>query len=459
MRIAFGTSGWRGIIARDFTWDRVDMVVDAIASLLAAQGRRSMVVGGDTRFLSPELAEAAAGRIAGYGFTVVLSDRPTPTTVLSHAVRRLGLGGVINITASHNPFMYNGVKFSPHHGGPAGGEVTSAIEDLVSQGAAPPPGEGSVRVEDLISPYAADLPKLLDPAVFRARPQRVVYDPFNGTSSGLLDGILRDWGSAVRTIHDRRDPLFEGRHPEPNRKGLADLSAEVVRSRASIGLSNDGDADRFGIVDESGEFVSPHDYLPLLLEYLVREKGMRGAAVRSVSTGSLLDRVASSLGIELVETPVGFKYLGACMLEREVSLAGEESGGLSVGGHVPEKDGILACLYAVEMVCRRNAGLGEQLRDLWSRFGRLYHRRLDIDLTDDIRESLQRAFGEGSMPSVGGTAVKRRDTIDGVRLHLEGGGWVLMRMSGTEPLARLYMEAPSSRLLDSMEADLRSIVG
>lgn len=458
MKIAFGTSGWRGIIARDFTWDRVDSVVDAIAVLLQSKGLDGIVVGGDTRFLSPELAEAAAERFASYGFRTVLSDRPVPTPVLSHAVRRLSLGGVVNFTASHNPFMYNGVKFSPAHGGPAGSDVTSAIEKLVEEETRPVRGNGRVDAQDLVSPYVADLPRLIDPHVFAGHPLKVVYDPFNGTSSGLLDRILREWGAAVRTIHEKRDPLFDGRHPEPNEKGLADLSAEVARSGASVGLATDGDADRFGLVDEKGEYVSPHDFLALLLDYLVRERGARGAAVRSVSTGSLMDRVASASGLELVETKVGFKYLGACMLEREVALAGEESGGLSVGGHVPEKDGILACLYAAEMVCRRKAGLGAQLESLWARYGRLYHRRLDLALGDSTRASLEKAFAAGALPGIGGIPILKRDTVDGVRLHLEGGGWVLMRLSGTEPLARIYLEATSAAALDSLESGLIALV-
>jgi phosphomannomutase len=458
MRIQFGTSGWRGIIARDFTWDRVDSVVDAIASHLGSLGFDSVAVGGDTRFQSPELAERAARRFAGYGFRAVLSDRPVPTPVLSHAVRRLALGGVVNFTASHNPFMYNGIKFSPSSGGPAGGDVTSAIEKLIEEQSRPAAGQGGVEVADLIAPYVADLPRFLDVDCFRDHTLRAVFDPFNGTSSGLLDRVLRGWGASVRTIHEKRDPLFDGRHPEPNEKGLEDLSSEVVRSGASIGLANDGDADRFGLVDESGIYVSPHDFLALLLDYLVSEKGVRGAAVRSVSTGSLMDRVASSAGLELIETRVGFKYLGACMLERQVSLAGEESGGLSVGGHVPEKDGILACLYAAEMVCKRKAGLGLQLRALWERYGRLFHRRLDLALDDPTRAALEAAFAEGAMKSIGGIPVVGRDTVDGARLRLEGGGWVLMRMSGTEPLARVYLEASSAGELDALEAGVGSLL-
>jgi alpha-D-glucose phosphate-specific phosphoglucomutase len=459
LEIRFGTSGWRGIIAREFTWDRVDAVVDAIAVFMTGRGRRSVVVGCDTRFLSPEMAEAAARRLAAAGFEVVLADRPTPTPVLSHAVRRLSAGGVVNFTASHNPFLYNGIKYSPWHGGPAGGDITSEIERLIEAGARPAPAGGSVSVTDLVSPYVEDLPRFLDVEAFRRAGLRVVYDPFNGTGSGILDGMLRSWGASVRTIHAERDPLFAGRHPEPNARGMLDASREVVVSGASIGLATDGDADRFGLVDEHGVYVSPHDFLALLLDYLAGVRGLRGAAVRSVSTGSLLDRVASARGIEVVETPVGFKYLGAAMLEREVLLAGEESGGLSIGGHVPEKDGILACLLAAEMVAARGEGLSAMLEKLWGVHGRLYQKRLDLELTDRTRARLKSAVLDSPPSSVGGIGVVSSDTLDGLRLHLDGGGWLLFRLSGTEPLARVYIQAGSPEMLDALESSLRDLIG
>ncbi len=457
-RIAFGTSGWRGVIARDFTWDRVHSVVDALAAYILESGASSVVVGGDTRFLSPELAADAAERFASYGFEVLLADRPVPTPVLSHAVRRLGLGGVVNFTASHNPFMYNGVKFSPGHGGPATGEITRRVEELIETGAVPPPGHGSVRVEDFTAPYLADLEQFVDRSVISRGGLRVVYDAFNGTGSGLLDRFLQISGASVRTIHERRDPLFDGRHPEPNEKGLSDLSVEVVRSGASIGVATDGDADRFGLVDENGCFVSPHDFLALLFEYLVQERGCRGAGVRSVTTGSLMDRVASMHGREVVETPVGFKYLGGVMLSREVVLAGEESGGLSIGGHVPEKDGILACLLACEMCARRGAGLASQLEGLWSRFGRLAHRRLDIPLREDTALRMKALFLAGSPSELGGRSVEGSDSTDGRRFRLSGGASVLVRMSGTEPLARIYLESGTEQDLDVLEHSIRTMI-
>lgn len=449
--IRFGTSGWRGIIAREFTWDRVDLILDAIAAHLVREGRRSIVVGGDCRFLSPELAVAAAGRLSGMGFRVLLADRPTPTPVLSHACRSLDAGGVVNFTASHNPPLYNGIKFSPWHGGPADGDVTSDLERLVEARAKAPGAQGSVEVTDFVSGYVRTLLDLLDPERFRESGLRVVYDAFSGTGSGILDRILVDLGVSVRVLNGLRDPLFAGReHPEPGEEGTADLSASVLRSGASLGVATDGDADRFGLVDENGSFVSPHDFLPLLVDYLAGEKGMRGLVVRSVTTGSLLDRVAAAHGLELEVTPVGFKYLGAKMLSTEVLLAGEESGGLSILGHVPEKDGILACLLAAEMVCARGKGLAAQLADLWKAHGRSHLSRRDIPLDEHLRKLLVGRFFDSVPTGVGGLRVERIDRTDGVRLLLEDGSWVLLRLSGTEPLARIYAEAATPELRDRL---------
>jgi phosphoglucomutase len=454
-RISFGTSGWRGIIARDFTWEKVDRVVDSIAVFLLESGCGSVAVGGDTRFLSPEMARDAAGRLARAGLRVLLSDRPVPTPVLSHAVRTLGLGGAVNFTASHNPFMYNGIKFSPSHGGPAPSPVTSRIEALIEAGAAPSPGAGEVEITDFVTPYTATLQGLVDRAALTG--VRVVYDPFNGTGAGITDRFLVESGASVRTIHEVRDPLFAGRHPEPNRQGLADLSAEVSRSGASLGVATDGDADRFGLVDETGTYISPHDFLALLFEHLVTARGMRGACVRSVTTGSLVDRVAAAHGMETVVTPVGFKHLGAVMLEGGVVLAGEESGGLSIGGHVPEKDGILACLLAAEMT-GSGEGLGRRLEALWARFGRLHHRRLDIPLRPRTAELIRSTFLGGGPPALAGRRVVGTDSTDGTGLRLEDGSGVLVRMSGTEPLARFYLESSRETGLDELEAALDAML-
>lgn len=460
MRISFGTSGWRGIISRDFTWDRAMMVVDAIGAYLAETGRRSVAVGGDCRFLSPELSQAAAERLSGYGFDAFLSTGPVPTPVLSHGCRSMGLGGVINFTASHNPPLYNGIKFSPFHGGPADSAATGRIEELIQEGALPGKAQGSVSKADFVTPYLAGLNAFVRAGAFRGHDSlRVVYDAFSGAGSGVLDRKLIELGAAVRVINGSRDPLFAGRdHPEPNAAGLCQLSRQVVHSGATIGVATDGDADRFGIVDEAGSFVTPHDFLALLLDYLA-DSGMKGAAVRSVTTGSLMDRVASARGIPLSVTPVGFKHLGAAMLEGDVMLAGEESGGMSVGGHVPEKDGILACVLAAEMVCARGMGLGEQLRSLWDRYGRLFNARVDLPLSQGTIERIQRDWLQGHPRKAAGRPVLAVDRTDGVKLVLGPDTWVLVRLSGTEPLARVYLQSSSPELCREMAEALTAEFG
>jgi phosphomannomutase len=451
MKIKFGTSGWRGIIAREFTWDRVNRVADAIGLQLKNEGRDSIVIGGDCRFLSPELSEATAERMAGYGFNVLLAGGPCPTPVLSHACRKGGHGGVINFTASHNPPLYNGIKFSPWHGGPADSALTASIERIIEEGGKPENGSGSVITSNLERDYSQDILKYLNVEAFRNSGLKVVYDAFSGAGSGLLDRILVDLGAAVRVLNGARDPLFAGRqHPEPGESGTADLALQVLSSGASLGVATDGDADRFGIIDENGNFVSPHDFLPLLLEYLIETKGYTGLAVRSVTTSSLLDRVASTHGLETEITPVGFKYLGARMLEGNVILAGEESGGLSIADHVPEKDGILACLLASEMVCARRKGLAAQLDDLWKKYGRVHISRTDLRLDDILTQHLTKEYFDSDPSEITGISVDSIDRTDGVRMIMKNGDWILIRLSGTEPLARIYVQSDSQDEVDSI---------
>ncbi len=457
MKIKFGTSGWRGIIAKEFTWDKVNLVVDAIAVRLQREKRDSIVVGGDCRFLSPEFAEETAERLAGYGFSVILADRPTPTPVLSYACRKGQHGGIINFTASHNPPTYNGIKFSPWHGGPAGGERTSDIEAIVEDGLRPDAGSGSVTVQNLIPDYVDSLKHVIDVSVFQNSGLRAVYDAFSGTGSGILDTFLVDNGAAVRVINGERDPLFAGKqHPEPGADGLRDVMKEVIKSGASIGFGTDGDADRFGLVDENGDFLSPHEFFPLVLRYLAEEKKYSGLVLRSITTGSLVDRVAASLGLSVEVTPVGFKHLGGRMLEEEVVLAGEESGGMSILGHVPEKDGILACLLASEMICRTGKGLASQLHELHDEFGRLYVARRDIKLAAGVKEKIVEKCFDNTPESIGDRKIISSDNLDGAKFTFSDGSWVLIRLSGTEPIVRLYSEADTE---DRMKSILDSFSG
>lgn len=446
MIIKFGTSGWRGVISREFTWDRAMAVVDAIAIRLRETGYNSIAIGGDCRFLSPELADASAERMAGYGFKAYVSKRSVPTPVLSHGCRKMGLGGVINFTASHNPPLYNGIKFSPFHGGPADGKDTARIEELIVSGAVPESITGGfVSKTDFITPYLKDIDEFINIDTFRkADSLRVVYDAFSGAGSGVLDRKLIELGGSVRVLNGKRDPLFAGRqHPEPNEQCLSDLSESVIRSGASLGVATDGDADRFGIVDENGCYVTPHDFMALLVDYLA-ESGQTGRVVRSITTGSLLDRVAEARGLDVIVTPVGFKHLGAEILKGGVLLAGEESGGLSLGTHVPEKDGVLAGLLAAEMVCHYDEGLGSLLTKLWAVHGRFYNTRLDLPLKPAMKKYIVDNLFNSDMKEAAGLPVRQVNRVDGVQLVLDDNTWVLVRLSGTEPLARIYVQSQSA---------------
>ena len=320
--------------------------------------------------------------------------------------------------------------------------MTSRIEEIIQKELCPEKGKGSVERKDFRPSYIQDLLKYLNADAFRKSDLKVVYDAFSGTGAGILDRILVDLGASVRTINGARDPLFAGRqHPEPGEEGTRDPGRRGSGQRSRPGIATDGDADRFGIVDENGAFVSPHDFLPLLLQYLIEKKGAAGRAVRSVTTGSLLDRIARANGLETLVTPVGFKYLGAEMLKGGVVLAGEESGGLSITDHVPEKDGILACLMAAEMVCAGGRGLAEQLDDLWERYGRVHVSRQDIHLSSELSRHLNSEYFDAEPSEIAGMKIERTDRTDGVKMILEDGGWVLIRLSGTEPLARVYAQS------------------
>jgi len=461
MVIKFGTSGWRGVISREFTWERAMAVVDAISIRLSETGHSSIAIGGDCRFLSPELADATAERMAGYGFRAYVSERSVPTPVLSHACRKMGLGGVINFTASHNPPLYNGIKYSPFHGGPADAGDTARIEELIVLATVPESrAGGSVVTSDFITPYLQDINEFIKVDTFRkADSLRVVYDAFSGAGSGVLDKKLIELGGSVRVLNGKRDPLFAGRqHPEPNEQCLMDLSESVLRSGASLGVATDGDADRFGIVDENGVYVTPHDFMALLVDYLA-DSGQTGRVVRSITTGSLLDRVAESRGLDVLVTPVGFKHLGAEILKGGVLLAGEESGGLSLGTHVPEKDGVLAGLLAAEMVCHYEEGLGSLLAKLWAVHGRFYNTRLDLPLDPVMEEYIRERLFNSDMKEAAGLPVRHINRIDGVQLVFDKDTWALVRLSGTEPLARIYVQSQSpeenERIAGAMAAEFR----
>ena len=459
MAIRFGTSGWRAIIADEFTFANVRHVTQAICEYLKSSGAgagSTLIVGFDTRFLGEQFAEQCVRQVARNGFHALLCDRPTPTPTISHAIRDRRAAGAINFTASHNPPEYSGMKFSTADGAPALPEVTGRVEELVGEIAARPSetsapattsGEGNFESYDPRATYLADLETKIRFEVMARAGGRYAYDPLWGTGRGYLDFALREHGIAVETIHDWRDVMFGGRSPEPGEEHLDELREAVAKNKCALGLATDGDGDRFGILDADSSFIAPNNLIALLFDYLAESRGWTQGVARSVATSHLVDRVAAARGLPLYETPVGFKFIGELINQDKIILGGEESAGLSIRGHYPEKDGILACLLAAEAVAARGASLTEQLEALYARVGRLEGARIGVRLTPDIVASLPGKLAR-EPKDIGGRRIARTNRIDGVKFIFEDGSWLLLRPSGTEPLVRIYAESESKRDLE-----------
>jgi phosphoglucomutase len=446
MAIHFGTSGWRAVLAEEFTFPNARRVVTAIARVLEEEGRRGelVLVGFDTRFLAGRFAAEAARIFREAGFPAEISDRPVPTPVLAFEIRRRRAAGAVNFTASHNPPQYLGIKFSTADGAPALPEVTEKIEKALADiGDVPPPVADPVPSFDPVAPYLEDLlGKVNAKDVARGAPL-FALDFRYGTSAGFLDGYLDRAGTATWKLHERPDPLFGGESPQCGEKELVGLGRDVVERKARLGRACDGDADRFGVCDETGVYVQPNQILALLARDLLGRKGRRGGIARSVATTHALDAIAKKYSVPLIETPVGFKYIGEKLIAGEIVFGGEESAGLTVEGHVPEKDGILADLLVAEMTGATGSTLSGLSRELESEIGPYVSKRIDMPLSAVARAALGRRR-ESPPDSLAGRRVAGVNRLDGLKLLFEDGSWILVRESGTEPLARVYVEARSS---------------
>ncbi|MEP7212856.1 MAG: phosphoglucomutase/phosphomannomutase family protein [Acidobacteriota bacterium] len=451
MPIRFGTSGWRAIIADDFTFSNVRLVTESICRYLKESGpnsQQTLIVGHDSRFMGEKFSEVAAEIAASKGFKVLQCSGTTPTPTISHAIRSLRAAGGINFTASHNPPEYQGIKFSTPDGAPALPEVTGKIEELITVNSPLDEMEGgSAEFFDPRPAYLDDLKTKIRFDVIAEAKGRFAYDPLWGTGRGYLDKILIDHGLEVETIHDWRDVTFGGQAPEPGEDHLGELRDAVVKKGLTLGLATDGDADRFGIIDSNGAFITPNQLIAVLTDYLAESRGWKQGVARSVATTHLVDRVAKNRGLKLYETPVGFKYIGELINKDEVILGGEESAGLSIRGHYPEKDGILACLLAVEAVAARKASITEQLNELYSRVGRLESGRIGVKLTTDVAAKLKEKLAQ-EPSELGGRKIERINRLDGVKFLFADDSWMLMRPSGTEPVVRIYAESESKEDLE-----------
>jgi phosphoglucomutase len=462
--IKFGTSGWRAIIADEFTFSAVRLVTQAIAAWIDKRAPGSqVVVGYDTRFMAEAFAAEGAAILSANGLEPLLCDRATPTPTIAFAVRSKGASGAINFTASHNPPEYCGIKFSASDGAPALPEVTSEIEQNIAKlegQQIPKPAQGpAITSLSLVSDYLSDLSTKVDLKAISTAGLRIAYDPLWGTGRGYLDKALSDVGCQVTMLHDHRDVYFGGHSPTPEPEYLHELRDTVLKSGGHLGLSTDGDADRFGVLDKDGLFVTPNQIIALLVDYLAESRGWSDAVARSVATTHLVDRVAARRGIEVIETPVGFKYIGALIDDDKISIGGEESAGLSIRGHLPEKDGILACLLVAEMVAARKTSLKEMLTTVYSEVGYVASGRIGVKLTPELQQALPGKLSAGAA-EFAGHKVESINRIDGAKFILDDGSWILMRPSGTEPLVRIYAESSSEQELEVLlESGHKYILG
>jgi len=408
MPIRFGTSGWRAIIADEFTYKNVELATEAICSYLkTTETPGPIVIGNDTRFMGEKFVAVAAEIAARKGFRVLHCSHPVPTPAMSFAIRSNKAAGGINFTASHNPPEYQGIKFSTADGAPALPEVTSQIEKAIADGSkADDSAGGEITEFDPRPAYLDDLKTKIRFDAIAEGGGHYVYDPLWGTGRGYLDNVLRESGLEVETIHDWRDVTFGGQAPEPGEEHVSELRERIKATGATLGLATDGDADRFGVIDGDGTFITPNELVALLTDYLAESRGWTVGVARSVATSHLVDRVAKDRGLQLFETPVGFKYIGELINKDEIILGGEESAGLSIRGHYPEKDGILACLLAAEAVAARKAPLTEQLAALTKRVGTLFSGRIGVKLTPDVSARLKEKLSS-EPEAIGGQKLKQ----------------------------------------------------
>jgi phosphomannomutase len=459
--IKFGTDGWRGIIADDFTFENVRRVAGAIAGyvLKHEEPRRGVIVGYDTRFASPRFARAVAEVIAAAGIPVKLANDYTPTPAVSYAVKQYGAAGGVMVTSSHNPWNWNGVKFKGKFGGSATPAIMKKIEEELAAGAMPKGDPASIEEVDLKKAYIAAVCAFADIDLIAKTKFKFAVDAMYGSGRGVLSGIFADRGVQYVAIRQELNPSFPGINPEPIEPHIAMLQETVVREKCDAGLATDGDADRIGAVAEDGSFVDSHKIFSVLLRWLLERKKWPGDVVRAFNTTRMLDRIAAKHGRKLHETSIGFKYIADLMMEREILIGGEESGGIGYSLFLPERDGVLNCLLLANVMADEGKPLGQLVADLQREFGPHYYGRRDLHIPEDVKQdAIQRARAE-STQTLGRYRVLKKEHMDGVKFFLDAPtdnngaeAWVLFRASGTEPLLRLYVEASSRDLVTELLA-------
>jgi phosphomannomutase len=465
--IKFGTDGWRGIIADDFTYDNVRRVAAAIAAyvLKHEQARHGLVVGYDTRFGSPRFARVAAEVLAGAGIPVKLANDYTPTPAVSLAVKQLGAAGGVVITSSHNPWNWNGVKFKGSFGGSATPRIMQGIEEELHAGTMPTGHVAAIDEVDFKQAYIETICRFADLDMITKARRKFAVDSMYGSGRGVLTQIFSDHGIEYVAIRQEVNPLFPGINPEPIEPHVAMLQQTVVKEGCYAGLATDGDADRIGAVAEEGSFVDSHKIFSVLLRWLLERKKWPGEVVRAFNTTRMVDRIARKYGRKLNECSIGFKYIADLMMEKEIVIGGEESGGIGYSRFLPERDGTLNALLLANVMAEEGKPLGQLVADLQKEYGPHYYGRLDLHIPEDVKQqAIQRARAEGTK-RLGRYSILKKENLDGVKFFLDaptnGNGaeaWVLLRASGTEPLLRVYSEAASPELVQEILASADAFV-
>ena len=473
MEIKFGTDGWRGVIADDFTYESVRVATQGIAQYLRSRPNPAAVVGYDTRFASDLFAREVAQVLAGNGIKALVINEPAPTQVSSYAILDRKVSGALVITASHNPYYFSGLKYKPEYAGSASPEVTDRLEQeiqLVQRGGRvrqlryeDAEQQGLIQVFDPQPAYAVQIGRMVDVDGIKAAGLRILHDPMYGAGQGYVRRLLSGGKTTIDEIHGERNPAFGGMHPEPIPHNMPDAMKRMKAGGYDLCIANDGDADRVGIIDETGNFINQLQVMAMLMLYLVEKRGMKGDVVRSLTSTSMVDKLGARFGVTVHELMVGFKYIGPKMTETNAILGGEESGGFGFRGHIPERDGILSGIFFADMIVRYGQPLSKILKHLEDLVGPHYYDRHDVRLSRD-EYAARRAALYGQLvkepPSeVAGEPVVRSRTDDGFKFYLKDGSWVLVRFSGTEPLIRIYSEASSKERVDQLLGALEERLG
>ena len=472
VRLRFGTDGWRAVIAEEFTFENVRYCAQGVADYHAEQGLKDepVIVGYDTRFQSAEFADAVVEVLAGNGLHVVRCTAPAPTPVVGYNLVHCKAAGGVMITASHNPFDWNGFKYRGPSGGSPSSEVLTDLETIIQR----VQEAGEVRSLDLaaardaglvtdIDPapgYMAHVAKLVDLDALRAVGCHVAVDAMHGAGAGYLTALLSGGATTVTEVRGEVNPTFPGMHnPEPIDRNLAPLRGVVRESNALVGVAMDGDADRVGAIDGSGEYITALQVFGLLTYYLLEVRGLRGPLVKSLTTSNMVSRLGERYGVPVHETSVGFKYIAPLMLETDALIGGEESGGFGYRGHIPERDGVLSALFLLDLVARKRVTLSEIIEEIYGLVGPHHYDRWDVVFDGSQRVAVESRLHEVSPNELAGSAVVGIDSVDGVRYRMDGGEWAVVRFSGTEPLLRIYAEAPSTERVQELLAATRALTG